>query len=98
MLISISGAVEEMEFMSQGQAMKSVCLANLVQTTEIMNDSQDDASLNRGNAWLGGLEFPEPLGLGEEAIHERLRIPVLGAILESMVTGLFSTRSDGRPL
>lgn len=63
-----------------------------------MNDGQNDCSLNRGNAWLGSLEFPEPLGLSEEAIHERLRIPVLGTVLESVVTGLCSTRSDGRPL
>lgn len=63
-----------------------------------MDNSQDDASLNRGNAWLGSFEFPKPFGLGEEAINERLWIPVLGAVLESVVAGLCSTRSDGRPL
>lgn len=94
----ISGAIEEVKFMSQSQSMDSIRLANLVQTTEVMNDIEDDASLYSGNAWLGSFQFPESFGFGEEAIHERLRIPVLGAVPKAVVTGLCSAGSEGCPL
>lgn len=81
-------AVEEFKAVSQGDGVNPVGLPNLVQTAEVVEDVEEYAGLYGGDARFGGLELPDSLGLGEKAIQERVRVPILGAVREPWVADL----------
>jgi hypothetical protein len=52
----------------QSDRMDPVSLSNFVQTAEIIEDIEEDASLYGGDPCLGCLQFPDALPFGKKTI------------------------------
>ena len=74
--------------------MSHVGVSNLVQAAEAVDSGEQDTGLNSSNTRLGGLKLPEPSCFGDEAILQRMGIPVLSTVRKSGVACLETGQTD----
>ena len=78
--LALYGAAKKLHLISQSKSMEPVRLPNLVQPTKIIEDIEQYAGLYGGHSRRVRLQLPEALCFGDEAIQQRVRVPILGAI------------------
>lgn len=74
--------------MSECEGLKPVCLPNFIQTTKIVEDIEQYTGLHCAEPGLICFELPEALCLSDEAIEERLGIPVLRTVRKPWIANL----------
>jgi hypothetical protein len=85
---ALHGLFEEAYLVRQCDGLDSVRVADLVEAGEAVEHIQDDAGLDRGGARLGRLKLPYSLHLGQQAVYERMWIPVLSAVWKASEAAL----------